>query len=67
MSDERREITPSLSMFALLTIMALAQCSIAEETGRLARLAETNLCIEAARAGVKPIPDPCPKRLKTEQ
>lgn len=54
-------------MFALLTVIALAQCSIADDTERLARLAETNLCIEAARAGVEPIPDPCQKRMKAEQ
>ncbi|MBA4091423.1 MAG: hypothetical protein C0494_12655 [Sphingobium sp.] len=67
MSDQRREITPSFTMFALLTIIALAQCSIADDTERMARLAETNLCIEAARVGVEPIPDPCQKRIKDQQ
>lgn len=67
MSDQRREITPSFTMFGLLTVIALSQCSIADDTEMLARLAETNLCVEAARVGVRPIPDPCQKRIKDQQ
>lgn len=61
MSDQRREITLSISTFGLAVCMMLAQCSIADDVDRMADASDMQMCIEGVRAGVarNDLPEQC--------
>jgi len=63
MSDQRREVTLSISTFVLACSIALSQCSISHDVDRLADTADAQMCIEGVRAGVgaEKLPSACSK------
>ena len=69
MSDPRREVTLSISTFAIAVVATLALSSMADDVDRLADAADTQMCIEGMKAGIDRayLPGPCQNLRKESQ